>query len=503
MVAISIHPLAPSPTLVTGYNNVGQWAIVGVLRMVAGSHADQVPEKKENGKHKPHFTATSIRVSLNVASGTFVATRSESDLLAALGSSGSRDTKMNSMVHMCKELELVPQTHHAANGVIIKDGESIDLPFRFEFDNALPPTCEMSHDRYNAWSRYRLCVQVDGRPHGFRGIFDPRKLVLDYDVPVPFFDQSVVRELLEPTPQTWAGKTEELDWSISLGSTTVAPGEFAEVFICSALHERADLGASTIAAPPTTQAAATRSSTGHIAPAPYIMRARFSLLEEALVQTYQVYTTPAAAASAPYRGGFSLLPHRRKISDAKNIIERDVGGGTREIISVEIDGENLKHGHELKIQLPTMSPSVPTPGSTMPGRASIDRRMSTGDTAGEVTTTVQVNPSGNWGSFQISHMARISIEVADGHTVIWETPVIVAPCTAAQARSLCQVYPDFLTTDVTNSTTNANKENKVVTIMASLEDLSHKVEPVVGIMKEGVPSIKVDSGLVSAAAAEE
>lgn len=85
------------------------------------------------------------------------------------------------------------------------------------------------------------------------------------------------------------------------------------------------------------------------------------------------------------------------------------------------------------------------------------------------------------GSFQISHLARVVIEVADGlvrnciqaqvvkklqqvlnisflghrHTVLWETPVTVSPCTAAQARSLSEVYPDYLTLEVSNASSFA------------------------------------------------
>lgn len=77
MVAISIHPLAPATALVTGYNNVGAWAIEGVVRLVAGSTPDRVSERKAEGSHKPSFTASSIKIGLNVAAGTSVATRSE------------------------------------------------------------------------------------------------------------------------------------------------------------------------------------------------------------------------------------------------------------------------------------------------------------------------------------------------------------------------------------------------------------------------------------------
>lgn len=202
-------------------------------------------------------------------------------------------------------------------------------------------------------------------------------------------------QLLNPEPATWSGKTEELDWSVSVGSLTFSPSEFSTVFIKAALHDRNDLGANPTVATPTTHAAAVRSSSKRLAPAPFIKRATFSLLEEAYVQAYQVAHTPISASTAPKRGGFDLRLRRK--SDDRTLIERDVGGGLVEIMKIEIDGENLEHGHELKLQLPPMSPALPTPGSKMSGRALFDRRMSTGETSGHADTSVQINPSGNWG----------------------------------------------------------------------------------------------------------
>ncbi|KND00119.1 uncharacterized protein SPPG_04461 [Spizellomyces punctatus DAOM BR117] len=496
MVAISIHPLVPSPSLVTGYNNVGSWAIEGVVRLVAGSHPDHIPDSKAEGKHKASFTATSIKITLNVAVGTFVGTRSESDLLAALGSSGSRDAKWNGIVHLNKDLEIIPQTTHGANGVVIKEGEPVDLPFRFEFGSALPPTCEVERGRYNAFSRYRLRVDVQGRPHGFKNVLDARNVKMEYDVPVPFYDVGQVKKLLNPQPQTWSGSTEELDWSISLGSQIFSPNEFTTVFLKAALHPRNDGGANPTASEPTTQAAAMRTSNKRLAPAPFIRRATFKLFEEASIQTYQVAHTPAAAAVAPHRGGFDLKLRRR--SKDSTLIDRDVGGGMVEIFGIDIDGENLEHGHELKIQLPTMSPALPTPGSKMNGKAQIDRKMSTGDTTGIVQSSVQVNPSGTWGTFQVSHMARVTIEVADGHTVLWETPVTVAPCTAAQARSLVVAYPDYLNLAETSNPSSATAST------AELEEVSREIlvkaaQMVNAVVRPDVPCVRVDSDAAVAA----
>ncbi|TPX55682.1 hypothetical protein PhCBS80983_g05111 [Powellomyces hirtus] len=545
MVAISIHPLAPSTALVTGFNNVGAWAIEGVVRLTAGkqsdSNSDLTQQQQETGKHTPAFTAASIKIGLNVSAGTSVASRSESNILAALGSSGSRDAKWNGIVHMTKELELVPQTTHGANGVIIKANETIDLPFRFEFGTALPPSCEVERGRYHAFSRYRLNVAVQGRPHGLKNVFDARNLTLDYDVQVPFYDITQVKQLLEPTPQNWNGSTEELDWSITLGSLTASPNEFTTVFLKAALRERLDSGRNSTAALPTTQAAATHSttaSTTRLAPAPYIRRATFAIVEDASVHAYQVAQTPVAAQNTPRRGGFDLNLRRKSASD-RTLIERDVGGGTVEIMNLEVDGDHLLHGHELVVQLPPVAPALPTPGSKMNGKAAMDRKASIGDTTGTVATEVQVNPSGNWGkqhqkpihwsflieinrghinkmcinvhdfllldllfpkitgSFQVAHLARVTIEVADGHTVLWETPITISSASAAQSRTLAAAYPDY-------TSLTAETAQSVTASTASLEENSRGVlrkaaEMVNAVVRPDVPCVRVDSDAALAA----
>ncbi|KAJ3154330.1 hypothetical protein HDU89_008398 [Geranomyces variabilis] len=493
MVNISIHPLAPSTALVSGFNNVGAWAIEGVVRLVAGKE----PHPDEEASHTPAFTAASIKVGLNVSAGTSVASRSESNLMAALGSSGSRDAKWNGIVHMTKDLELVPQTTHGANGVIIKDNEVVDLPFRFEFGSALPPSCEVERGRYHAFSRYRLSIKVQGRPHGIKKVFDARTLVLDYDVQVPFFELAQVKELLAPTPQMWSGATEELDWTVQLASLLFAPSEFAIVCIRAALRERTDAGRnSTVALPTTAAEAERRGDAARNNPAPFIRRATFTLIEDATVHAFQVASTPVQAENTGRGGGFNLNL-RRKSQPDRTLIERDVGGGTVEVMHLEVDGENLLYGHELKMQLPPVAPALPTPGSKMDGVAALDRKMSTGSTTGNVRTEVQINPSGNWGSFQIAHLARVTIEVADGHTVLWETPITITSASAAQARTLAATYPDY--------TSMTPEEAAAITAStASVEENSRSVlrkaaDMVNSVVRPDVPCVRVDSEAALAA----
>ncbi|KAI8816824.1 uncharacterized protein EV422DRAFT_271003 [Fimicolochytrium jonesii] len=498
MVNISIHPLAPATSLVTGFNNVGAWAIEGVVRLSTGSHpSEENNDAPDSENHPASFTATSIKIALNVSAGTSVGTRSESNLMAALGSSGSRDAKWNGIVHMNKDLELVPQTSHGANGVILKKNEVVDLPFRFEFGRGLPPSSEVERGRYRAFSRYRLNVAIHGRPHGLRNAFEPRSLTLDYDVPVSFYDVGQVKKLLEPKPETWEGSTEELDWSITLGSVLFPPNEFTKIFLKASLRNREDAGAHTLATSPTTQAAFNHTAgSRRVDPVPFIRRATFQLVEDGQIQAFQVAQTPVGAQNFQRRGGFDLNLRRKSAAD-KVLIDRDVGGGRIEIMAFEVDGDNLKEGHEFVLQLPPLAPALPTPGSKMAGVASIDRRMSTGGTTGKASTEVQVNPSGNWGTFQVSHIARITIEVADGHTVLWETPVTVASATAEQARTLAAAYPDYTSLDesVANSVSasNANLEE------ASRGLLLKAAEMVNSVVRPDVPCVRVDSEAAVAA----
>ncbi|KAI9097370.1 hypothetical protein DFS34DRAFT_621397 [Phlyctochytrium arcticum] len=503
MVAISIHPIGTATSLVSGYNNVGSWCIEGVVRLVAGNQPDEVPDSAVEGKHKPAYTATSIRIALNVSVGAAVATRSESNIMAALGSSGSHDNKFNGVVHMNKELELIPQTNSAANSVVVKKGETVDLPFCFEFGTALAPTCEVERGRYTGFSRYRLNVNVAGRPHGIKLMTEPKNHYLEYDVPAMFFDAKQVKKLLHPEPQTWSGTTEELDWSISLSGDTFGPGEFVSVYLKANLRERTDAGANPIAAPPSTEAAAVRSagvSDKRLHPAPYIQRARLSVLEDATIQAYQVYQNPVAAKLS--RGGFSLRRKSNAVRDAPLMIDRDVGSGQVEIMMVDIDGENLEHGHELKVQLPAMAPSLQTPGSQRAGKALIDRKMSTGDTRADATSAVQINPTGSWGTFSIAHSLRIIIEVADGHTVLWETPITVAPATAQSAQALLEVYPQVL--ELADLPSNATSPTAS---MANLEEqgkelLLKAAQAVNAVVRPDVPCVRVDSTSMAVAAAQ-
>ncbi|KAJ3007011.1 hypothetical protein HKX48_009359 [Thoreauomyces humboldtii] len=500
MVHLSIHPLAPSASLVTGFNNVGSWAIEGVVRLSASNTASQadLATPSSSTHADPAFTAASIKVGLIVSAGTSVASRSESDLMAALGSSGSRDAKWNGIIHLQKELELVPQTSNAANGVIVRDDSVVDLPFRFEFGTGMSPTCEVERGRYFAFSRYRLKIEVQGRPHGLKKVFDPRNLTLDYDVQVPFFDSEQVKQLLEPTPQGWTGDTEELAWAITLGSPLLSPSEFSKVFIKANLHERTDpAGRNSTASLPTTALQAQRSKENLRAhPAPYISRATFTLVEDANVQAYTIASTPAAALSGSRRGGFDLFPRRKSRSD-HTLVDRDSGGGQREIMSLSVDGEHLGVGHELSIQLPPVAPALPTPGSKEEGRAVLDRKMSTGDAVGSVATDVQINPSGNWGSFQITHTARVTIECADGHTVLWETPITISSCTASQARALNATYPTY--------TSLAREEVAgVVRETAGKEEADRQAlrkagEMVEGVVRRDVPCVRVDEATAVAA----
>ena len=145
MVAISIHPLPNNSSLVVGYNNATQWAIEGVVRVVPGTDPDVTLSPSPPSAHKIAYTATSVQVRLNVSSGAQVATKG---IMAVLGNSAKSGLKWNGMEHLSSNLELVPQTHEGANAVVVREGEEVDLPFRFEFNTPLPPTCEIERGRW-------------------------------------------------------------------------------------------------------------------------------------------------------------------------------------------------------------------------------------------------------------------------------------------------------------------------------------------------------------------
>ncbi|KAJ3270030.1 hypothetical protein HK104_004998 [Borealophlyctis nickersoniae] len=453
MVAISVQPLPANPGLVVGYSNISPWAVEGAIRLVPGTDPD-VTLSPSTSSHKSAYTASSVRVRLHASSGTQVGTSSSHPMLAALGSSGSKNAKWNGLEHLCTELELVPQTHEGANAVVVREGESVDLPFRFEFAGALPPTCEVERGRYNAYSRFRLLVTVEGRPHRAKHLLESRKISIEHDVPVPFYDTNHIQELTNPTPQQWNGATEGLDWEISLGSLLFSPGDFNTVRIRANLAGSRRQSLSTVdivpnatVSDPRTAAAATLATNTRKNPAPFIRRAIFQLIEDATINTYGVASSP--------------LVGKGKI-DPASLLESERGGGSVRIVKVQIDGENLENGHEIRVQMPGLAPVMPTPGSKMDGKfkAVFDRKVSTGDTRGFAETAVQVNPSGAWGTFQVAHYARVLIEVADGHNVLWETPVMVSSISRSDATRLLSEQPNALsgtTTTETGYTTKAQE----------------------------------------------
>ncbi|KAJ3034921.1 hypothetical protein HDV00_004531 [Rhizophlyctis rosea] len=431
MVAISIHPLPNNTGLVVGYNNATQWAIEGLVRLVPGKNPDITPSSSSTPT-KPAYTATSVQIRLNVSSGAQV-WQEKQGIIAAIRDGGKNPIKWNGLEHLNSSLELVPQTHEGANAVVVREDEEVDLPFRFEFNTPLPPTCEIERGRYNAYSRYRLSVTVEGRPNGAKHLLEPRRVSLDQDVAVPYYDTTQGQALLKPVPQKWSGSTDELDWEIHLGSLTTAPNEFTSVFLRANLNQRRP--ANPKVAEPTSAAIASLTKQRE-AGAPFIRRATFTLVEEAMINLYTV-----SAAALPESQNLTM-----KKREEKELVQREFGGGQDRIMRVEVDGEHLEKGHELKIQLPGLAPVCPTPGSRMDGKykASVDAKMSTGDVSAIADTRVQINPTGSWGTFQVTHLARVLFEVADGHNVLWETPVIITSAASADYRNLAEQQPSFL-----------------------------------------------------------